>query len=58
MRYMTDAEAEGMDWYKKPLVILFEGGAHILASQDEEGNNGGTLFGKSGAEEWSFPSIR
>ena len=43
VRYMTDKEADGMDWDSKPLVIFFTDNSYIFASRDDEGNNGGAL---------------
>jgi hypothetical protein len=44
VRYMTDEEAEGLDWSCKPLVIEFDDGSFIFPSRDDEGNDGGTIF--------------
>lgn len=44
-RYLTLGEAEDMGWISRPLVIEFEDGTYIFASQDDEGNDGGAVFG-------------
>lgn len=44
-RYMTEEEAEGMGWYHKPVVLQLDNGSVIYPSMDDEGNNGGALFG-------------
>jgi len=44
VRYMTAEEAEGMDWYCRPVVIQLDDGNLIYPSADDEGNNGGALF--------------
>lgn len=45
VRYMTKEEAEEMMWYKRPIVIFFTDGSHMFPSMDDEGNDGGALFG-------------
>jgi hypothetical protein len=45
VRYMTKKEADEMGWYKRPIVILFTDGSHMFPSTDDEGNDGGALFG-------------
>jgi len=58
VRYLTDNEAEGLGWYSKPLVIELNDGSLILPSRDDEGNDGGALFGQSkDGDEWTFPVI-
>jgi len=44
IRYLSDSEANELDWYSKPLVIQFTDGSIIFASKDDEGNDGGALF--------------
>jgi hypothetical protein len=58
VRYLTVEEAAGLDWTHRPLVITFEDGSYIFPSQDDEGNNGGALFGGDGFTEWTFPVLR
>lgn len=43
-RYMTDLEAEEYGFYKKPLVIVFEGGHAMFAVTDDECNDGGSFL--------------
>jgi len=62
VRYLTSEEAESMDWYHRPLVIEFEDGSYVFPSQDDEGNNGGALFGgvttgSNDHEDWTFPVL-
>lgn len=47
VRYATDEEmeAEGWDEYSPMVVMEFDNGAAIYASEDEEGNGPGTLIG-------------
>jgi hypothetical protein len=47
VRYMTDEEAKDMMWYNRPIVIEFTDGTLILPSRDDEGNDGGALFGQT-----------
>jgi hypothetical protein len=44
VRYMTESEAEGFGWYKRPVVIVLNDGLRLIASMDDEGNDGGSLF--------------
>ena len=55
--WMTEKEAKPMDWYSRPLIIEFTDGSVIYPSADDEGNNGGALFGFSSADhkELTFP---
>jgi len=46
-RYMTKAEAEDMGWYSRCVVIEFTDGTLIFPSADDEGNDGGAMFGQS-----------
>lgn len=47
VREMTDAELEAEGWSRKTSVLVLDNGAKIYASQDEEGNGAGCLFGKN-----------
>ena len=44
VRYMTREEAQDMDWYCRPVVMVLDDGNLIYPSCDDEGNNGGALF--------------
>ena len=44
VRYMTKEEADDMDWYCRPVVMVLDDGNLIYPSCDDEGNNGGALF--------------
>lgn len=59
VRYLTDEEAEAMDWYHRSLVMQLSDGTLIFLSRDDEGNDAGALFGntKTG-EELTFPVLR
>jgi len=58
VRYLSHEEAEHMDWYSRPIVIELNDGSLILPSCDDEGNNGGAMFGQSNqGDDWTFPVI-
>ena len=58
VRYMTKAEAKAMYWESRPLAIFFTDGSFIFPSMDDEGNDGGSLFGKtSNGEDITFPVL-
>jgi hypothetical protein len=55
---MTKQEAKAMYWESRPLAIFFTDGSLIFPSMDDEGNDGGTLFGKtSDREDIAFPCL-
>jgi len=54
--WMTKDEAVHLGWqYSRPIVIEFSDGSMIYPSADDEGNDGGTMFGQSGGEDLTFP---
>ncbi len=58
VRYLSKKETENMGWYQRPVVMQLDDGSMIFPSQDDEGNDAGTLFGQSGkGEEWVFPVL-
>jgi hypothetical protein len=58
VRYMTKTEAKNMYWESRPLAIFFTDGSFIFPSMDDEGNDGGALFGKtSNGEDLTFPVL-
>ena len=54
---MSKSEAEDLGWYNRPLVIIFEDNSLIYSSTDDEGNDGGALFGLSKDGDMDFPVI-
>ena len=44
MHYMSKKDAEGLGWYKRPLMLMLENGTWIIPQQDDEGNDGGALW--------------
>lgn len=58
VRYLSNEEAKGLDWYSRPVVIELNDGSLILPSRDDEGNDGGAMFGQSNqGVDWTFPVI-
>jgi hypothetical protein len=49
IRPMTKAEMESEGWEKReiPMVIVLSSGTILYPSQDTEGNDAGSLFGKT-----------
>lgn len=57
VRYMTDEEAEG-SWSARPVVFQLDDGSIFFPSADDEGNNGGALFGQAAdGEELLMPVL-
>jgi hypothetical protein len=56
VRWMSEEEAVAMEWHHRPIVIHLDDGSYVFPSMDDEGSNGGALFGgtKDG-DEWTFP---
>lgn len=58
VRYMTQKEAENMGWHSRPVAMFFSDGSYVFPSMDDEGNDGGALFGTSkDGEDLCFPVI-
>lgn len=54
--WMTEEEAAHVGWeHSRPIVIEFTDGSLIFPSADDEGNDGGAMFGQSGGEDLTFP---
>lgn len=59
VRYLTREEAAALGWFSRPLVIELDNGTLLFAASDDEGNDGGALFGQTGtSEELTFPRLR
>lgn len=56
-RYMTREEAERLGWTNLVPVLELDNGTLLCPSMDDEGNNGGALFGQVDGEELVFPVI-
>ena len=47
-----------MDWFKRPVVIHLDNDTMLIPSMDDEGNDGGSLFGQDrDGEDLTFPVI-
>lgn len=58
VRYLSEEEQEGLGWYSRPVVIQFDDGTLLFPSRDDEGNDGGALFGQSpNGEDFTLPVI-
>jgi len=58
-RWMTKDEAKHLGWYSRPVVIQFTDGSIAWPSQDDEGNDGGALFGQAkDGDDLTFPVFR
>jgi hypothetical protein len=58
VRYLTPQEAEDMGWSSRPIAIFFSDGSYIYPSRDDEGNDGGALFGTAAdGEDLLFPVL-
>ena len=44
IQYMTEKDAEQQGWYRRPIQIRLEDGTWLTPSQDDEGNDGGSLY--------------
>ena len=44
VRYMSQEEADDLDWTERPVVIHLDDGNLVFASADDEGNGAGALF--------------
>ena len=44
IQYMTKRVAEEQGWYRRPIQIRLEDGTWLTPSQDDEGNDGGSLY--------------
>lgn len=43
VRYLSEEEADDLDWYCRPVVMFLDNGEYIFPMADDEGNNGGAL---------------
>ena len=44
VRYLNKKEMDDLGWDQIPLVMFFNDGSYMFPSQDDEGNDGGSLF--------------
>ncbi len=58
VRYLTTKEKKGLGWNYKSVVMFLDDGSILFPSRDDEGNDGGALFGKDpDGEDLTFPVI-
>ncbi len=57
VRYMTRAETNLLGWYSRPLVMVLDNDTVLYLSADDEGNNGGVMFGQTEEDELTFPVL-
>ena len=43
VEYMSEEDAEDMDWVNRPIQILLSNGIWLTPTQDDEGNDGGSI---------------
>jgi len=59
VRMLSESEVDGMGWTSGCLVIQFDDQSIIFASQDDEGNGPGALFGQTpDGNSLTFPVIQ
>lgn len=57
-RYLSRKEADDLGWSKLVPVIELSDGSLLFPSMDDEGNDGGALFGQTGTgEDLTLPVI-
>lgn len=58
VRYLTKEEMDALGWTKSVLVIRLDDGTLLFPSMDDEGNDGGAMFGQGpNNEEVCYPVI-
>ena len=55
VEWMTDKEADDLDWYSRPVCLLLDNGTWIYPQRDDEGNDGGALFVAASKEHETLP---
>ena len=43
VEYMSEEDAEDMDWVNRPIQIRLSNGIWLTPTQDDEGNDGGSI---------------
>jgi hypothetical protein len=57
VRYLNDEEMKNMNWYFRPVVFILDDGTFIVATRDDEGNDGGVLFYQKDGKDGVLPVI-
>jgi len=56
-RYLSKGEMQALGWTQSVLVMELDDGTLLFPSMDDEGNNGGALFGQAKSGEFTLPAI-
>lgn len=46
-RYLSQKEADSLMWHSRPVVFQMDDGSLMFPSCDDEGNDGGVIFGQT-----------
>ena len=58
VEYLPEDAMDSYGWSKKPITFWLDDGTWIQAQMDDEGNDGGALFGQDrDGEDLTFPVI-
>ena len=58
IEWMTNKEADKLDWSSRPVCMMLDNGTWIYPQRDDEGNDGGALFGQTkDGKDLTFPVI-
>ena len=44
VEYMTEDDANEVDWSHRPIIITLDNGLRLYPSRDDEGNGAGSIF--------------
>ena len=45
VNYLQESDAKELGWYSRPILLELDDGTMVFPSKDDEGNDGGALFG-------------
>lgn len=57
LNYMTDHNADELEWHNRPLVLELDDGTLLVPQRDDEGNDGGAMTWENGNEYGTFPVL-
>ena len=55
VEWMTNQEADELDWSSRPVCMMLDDGTWIYPQRDDEGNDGGALFVAASKEHETLP---
>lgn len=55
--YMSEDDQHQHGWDHRPVILYLDDGSMIYPSQDDEGNDGGSLFGQGTKGDWQLPVL-